>query len=98
MAKSITQEEANKLLQMKKFKVDDQEWSLPICGNKISKKYVGTNSAPTYITFMLKLLTYVSSLDTPRSLILFVSFQIYLLFPSNHLMLFLFPSQSISYV
>ena len=36
MAKIITQEEAEKLLKMEKVKVDDQEWSLPVYGNKIS--------------------------------------------------------------
>jgi len=36
MAKSITQEEVDILLKMKKIKVDNNEWSLPIGGNKIS--------------------------------------------------------------
>ena len=49
MAKSITQEEANKLLQMKKFKVDDQEWSLPICGNKISVPLQSQNNKEKFL-------------------------------------------------
>lgn len=36
MAKNITQEEADALLKMEKIKINDQEWSLPFGGGKIS--------------------------------------------------------------
>lgn len=49
MAKSITQEEANILLKMGKFKVDDNEWSLPIGGNKISVPLQSKNNKEKFV-------------------------------------------------
>ena len=43
MAKVVTQEEANKLFEMKKIKVDDKEWAIPFGGEKISVPLQSTN-------------------------------------------------------
>lgn len=49
MAKIITQEEADNLLKMEKVKIDDQEWSLPMCGDKISVPLQSKNNKEKFL-------------------------------------------------
>lgn len=49
MSKIITQEEADNLLKMEKVKVDDQEWSLPIGGSKISVPLQSINNKEKFL-------------------------------------------------